>query len=252
MAPAVYMATLARILLFITACVGFLALLPLAHAQDDFDLDALADDTTPVDVASGVQQIHLAQGKDSTSMVISWLTPTALLPAPASQVRYGLTSDALTSEVGNRDAYTYTIPSGYAKPPDKSPYPTYTSGWLHNVELTGLRPDTLYFYQVGDFSIPPFVSNVDYPYTPPEGRSGTLYFRTLPAPGQLTRKDKAPLRFGVVADIGQGLDAQRSILRLSQAATDLIIFAGDEGYADCVGDKWDTFFTMLTGVTSFM
>lgn len=105
---------------------------------------------------------------------------------------------------------------------------------------------------MGDFSIPPFVSNVDYPYTPPEGRSGTLYFRTLPAPGQLTRKGKVPLRIGVVADIGQGLDAQRSILRLSQAATDLIIFAGDEGYADCVGDKWDSFFNLLTGVTSFV
>lgn len=138
MAPAVYAATLARTLLLITACVGFLALLPLAHAQDD-----LADATTPVDVASGVQQIHLAQGKDSTSMVISWLTPTSSLPAPASQVRYGLAPDALTSEVGNRDAYTYTIPSGYAKAPSKSPYPTYTSGWLHNVGLTGLRPDTL-------------------------------------------------------------------------------------------------------------
>ena len=248
MARAAYMAQLASLLL-IVACMGFPALLPLAHAQEDLDL---ADATTPVDVASGVQQIHLAQGKDPTSMVISWLTPNFSLPAPASQARYGLAPDALTAEVGNHDAYTYTIPSGYAKPPEKSPYPTYTSGWLHNVELIGLLPDTLYFYQVGDFSIPPFVSNVDYPYTPPEGRSGTLYFRTLPAPGQLARKDKAPLRIGVVADIGQGLDAQRSLLRLSQAATDLIIFAGDEGYADCVGVRWDTFFTMLTGVTSFV
>lgn len=253
MASGAYMAKLARSLLLVVACLGLLTLFPLAHAQgEDFDFFAMAGSTTPVDVASGVQQIHLAQGKDPTTMVISWLTPKSSLPAPASQVRYGLAPDALTSEVDNHDASTYTIPAGYAKPPAKSPYPTYTSGWLHNVELTGLQPDTLYFYQVGDFSLPPLVSNINYPYTPPEGRSGTLYFRTLPAPGQVTHKNKEPLRVGVVADIGQGLDAQRSILRLSQAQTDLIIFAGDEGYADCEGDKWDKFFTLLTGVTSFV
>lgn len=55
-----------------------------------------------------------------------------------------------------------------------------------------------------------------------------------------------------MADIGQGLDAQRSMLRLSQAAPDLLIFAGDEGYADCIGDLWDTFFTMIAGITSFV
>lgn len=103
----------------------------------------------PVDVESGVQQIHMAQGKDPTSMIISWLTPDSSLPAPASQVRYGLSSEALTMMVGNNAADSYTIPAGYAKPPMKAPYPLYTSGWLHNVELTGLQPDTLYYYQVG-------------------------------------------------------------------------------------------------------
>lgn len=34
--------------------------------------------------------------------------------------------------------------------------------------------------------------------------------------------------------------------------TSLLIFAGDEGYADCVGKLWDTFLNMLTGVTSFV
>lgn len=38
-------------------------------------------------VASGVQQVHLAQGKDPTTMVISGLTPNALTLAPTSQVR---------------------------------------------------------------------------------------------------------------------------------------------------------------------
>lgn len=119
--------------------------LPLARA-DPVEVGAGG---VPVDVESGVQQIHMAQGKDPTSMVISWLTPNTSQPAPASQVRYGLSSDALTMAAGNNNAYTYTIPAGYAKPPMNSAYPLYTSGWLHNVELTGLQPDTLYFYQVG-------------------------------------------------------------------------------------------------------
>ena len=65
-------------------------------------------------VASGVQQVHLAQGKDPTTIVI-WLTPNASTPAPASQVRYGLAADALTMEAGNRDAYSYSIPAGFFK-----------------------------------------------------------------------------------------------------------------------------------------
>lgn len=71
---------------------------------------------------------------------------------------------------------------------------------------------------MGDFSLPP--SDAEYPagiYTPPAGRSGTLFFKTLPAPGKVTRKDKSLLRIGVVADIGQNPDAERSVLRLSQS-----------------------------------
>lgn len=74
---------------------------------------------------------------------------------------------------------------------------------------------------MGDFSLPP--SDAAYPdgiYTPPAGRSGTLFFKTLPAPGKLTRKDKSLLRIGVVADIGQNPDAERSVLRLSQSDTE--------------------------------
>jgi len=202
----------------------------------------------PVDVESGVQQIHIAQGIDPTTMVISWLTPNYTAPAPASQVRYGLDPDNLDWLITNQDAFTYTIPAGYAKQDQKSPYPDYTSGWLHNVELRNLQPNTLYYYQCGDFSILPSNGD-DYPYTPPTGRSGTLFFKTLPAVG---KKLKEPLVFGMVADIGQNPDAQRSVLRLSQNDPALILIVGDDGYADCVGTLWDSFLNMLTGVSSFV
>ncbi|TFJ82721.1 hypothetical protein NSK_005914 [Nannochloropsis salina CCMP1776] len=181
-------------------------------------------------------------------MVISWLTPNYTAPAPASQVRYGLDPDNLDWLITNQDAFTYTIPAGYAKQNQKSPYPDYTSGWLHNVELRNLQPNTLYYYQCGDFSILPSNGD-DYPYTPPTGRSGTLFFKTLPAVG---KKLKEPLVFGMVADIGQNPDAQRSVLRLSQNDPALILIVGDDGYADCVGTLWDSFLNMLTGVSSFV
>jgi len=127
----------------------------------------------PVDVESGVQQIHIAQGIDPTTMVISWLTPNYTAPAPASQVRYGLDPDNLDWLITNQDAFTYPIPAGYAKQDQKSPYPDYTSGWLHNVELRNLQPNTLYYYQCGDFSILPSNGD-DYPYTPPTFRDVVL------------------------------------------------------------------------------
>lgn len=103
---------------------------------------------------------------------------------------------------------------------------------------------------MGDFSTSP--SQV-YPYTPPIGQSGILYFRTLPAPGQVTRrKDKAPLRIGVVADIGQGPDSQLAYLRMSQNSPDFLIFAGDQGYANCNGHLWDSFFIEVSGIAAFV
>ena len=65
--------------------------------------------------SGGVQQIHLAVGKDPTIMVVSWVTPNEGngTPAPASMVRYGNSPDELIMEsTTNNDAFTYSTRAG--------------------------------------------------------------------------------------------------------------------------------------------
>ena len=66
------------------------------------------------DVSTGVQQIHLAIGKDPTIMVVSWVTPNEGngTAAPVSMVRYGNSPDELTTEVAKPTAFTYSTRAG--------------------------------------------------------------------------------------------------------------------------------------------
>jgi hypothetical protein len=128
-----------------------------------------------------VTQIHLAQGRTSESMTVSWVTPITVLIANSnpvlrgqhdqnplvpnsgmnvvanirdsmhdrkistakSEVRYGTEANDLSLFAsGSSTSYTFN----YKK------YANYTSGLLHHTYLHGLRPSTTYYYQCGDFS----------------------------------------------------------------------------------------------------
>jgi len=54
-------------------------------------------------------------------------------------------------------------------------------GFITSLYKVSSKPNTKYYYQCGDFSLP---SSTVEPYTPPSGRSGTLYFRTMPEVGE--------------------------------------------------------------------
>ena len=96
--------------------------------------------TTDGDLPRLVAQIHMAQGKDPSSMTISWVTPLVTAPTTccgdvpiiaSSEVYYGLSPDGMkTREIGYSQYYTFNWP-GMAN---------YTSGLIHHVVLTGLKP----------------------------------------------------------------------------------------------------------------
>ncbi len=87
-----------------------------------------------------VTQIHMAQGKDPTSMTISWITPLVTAPTTccgevpiisASEVHYGTSPDAMgTKGRGYSQYYTFNMPGAA----------NYTSGLIHHVTLTDLKP----------------------------------------------------------------------------------------------------------------
>jgi hypothetical protein len=141
------------ILLFV---LGWVSAPATAHQADDDASDLAQAAATQYqagdfsDFGKGVQQVHLAQGKDQSSMVVSWLT-TYVAP---TIVRYGTKANQLDRTAASDDVMQYTSFG-------------VTSGYIHHVPLTGLKASTTYFYLIGDEQNP-------------DGAAGIRYFTTLP------------------------------------------------------------------------
>lgn len=166
----------------------------------------------------GVSQVHIAQGKDSSSMSIVWLTPDV----SATYVHYGTSPSELNMTAsGTASSYTYS---------DK--YGSYTSGQIHTVVLEKLSPKTQYYYQCGDYNA--------------DDLSGILQFKTLPARG-----DSTPTSFGVVGDLGITTDAQSTLNHImGNENLEMILHVGDLSYADCDQNKWDQYGVMIEVLAS--
>lgn len=162
-----------------------------------------------------VSQIHINQGKDPTQMIVSWITTSF---SSASQVTYGTLSSSLSSvATGNYTSYT----AG-----------SYKSGAIHHVTITGLKPDTTYFYQCGDTSA--------------NQLSGILSFKTLPAVGS-----KATFSLGIIGDLGNTVDSQTTVNHiLSNGDINMVLHAGDLSYANCNQPLWDSYGVMVSTLAS--
>ncbi|KAL3506400.1 hypothetical protein ACH5RR_031782 [Cinchona calisaya] len=90
----------------------------------------------------------------------------------------------------------------------------YTSGIIHHVRLTGLQPDTVYYYQCGDPSIP--------------AMSEIYQFRTMPISGPKSY----PSRLAVVGDLGLTYNTTSTISHLISNQPDLVLMVGDVCYAN--------------------
>eukprot|EP01018_Ginkgo_biloba_P037585 Gb_29486 [translate_table: standard] len=90
----------------------------------------------------------------------------------------------------------------------------YTSGIIHHVRLTGLRPSTTYYYRSGD---PSHVA-----------MSGVLNFRTLPFSGPR----QFPERIAIVSDLGLTYNTTSTIHHLQHNNRELILLVGDVTYAN--------------------
>ncbi|RVW12562.1 Purple acid phosphatase 15 [Vitis vinifera] len=90
----------------------------------------------------------------------------------------------------------------------------YTSGIIHHVRLTGLKPETVYYYQCGDASIPAL--------------SDIHHFKAMAASGPRSY----PNRIAVVGDLGLTYNTTSTISHLMSNDPDLIVFVGDVCYAN--------------------
>ncbi|MEW5740971.1 MAG: metallophosphoesterase family protein, partial [Myxococcota bacterium] len=139
------------------------------------------------------------QSTTPTSVTVVWRT---LLPED-SVVRYGTSVTAKTQTA------------------------TGASGADHVVTLTGLTPDTEYFYEVGTASTRRDPAS--------SSDAAQYHFRTHPAPGTVK-----PFRFWVVGDDGNGSLAQTTVISSmrnfwsspGQRPPDLFVHVGDMAYTD--------------------
>lgn len=135
------------------------------------------------------------QNSTATSVQIIWRTATP----GSSFVRYG-PSPAVTMVVTNEDLVTN-----------------------HVMTLTGLAPDTKYFYQVGSAT-----NAEDNPLC-----SAVEWFRTLKLSG--------PITFGALGDTGDGSSFQRSVAAVLRSFNpDLVIHHGDTIYGGFTDATVDT------------
>ncbi|XP_022758673.1 purple acid phosphatase 15 [Durio zibethinus] len=162
------------------------------------------------------EQISVSLSVNYDSVWISWVTGEFQIGnnikpldpnTVASLVRYGRSRFPLTREaIGYSLVYNQLYPFEGLQ--------NYTSGIIHHVRLTGLKPSTLYYYRCGDPSIP--------------AMSDIYHFRTMP----VSSPRSYPKRIAVVGDLGLTYNTTDTISHLTTNNPDLVLLIGDVTYAN--------------------
>ncbi|KAK8694119.1 hypothetical protein V6N13_071677 [Hibiscus sabdariffa] len=162
------------------------------------------------------EQISVSLSVNYDSVWISWITGefqigNNIMPlnhtTVASLVRYGTSRIPLTHEaIGYSLVYNQLYPFEGLQ--------NYTSGIIHHVRLTGLKPNTRYYYRCGDPSI--------------SAMSDIYHFRTMPVSGPRSY----PKRIAVVGDLGLTYNTTDTISHLKRNKADLVLLVGDVTYAN--------------------
>ncbi|CAI0561077.1 unnamed protein product [Linum tenue] len=162
------------------------------------------------------EQISVSLSANHDSVWISWVTgefqigynikpldPTTV----GSIVRYGKHRYPLRHEAkGKSLVYSQLYPFEGLQ--------NYTSGIIHHARLTGLRPDTMYYYRCGDPSI---------------GAMSDIYsFRTMPASGPKSY----PRKIAIFGDLGLTYNTTATISHVKSNNPDLVVLVGDVCYAN--------------------
>lgn len=162
------------------------------------------------------EQLSVSLSSNHDSIWITWITGEFQIgdnikpldpKTVASFVWYGTSRTNLNHEAtGHSLVYNQLYPFEGLQ--------NYTSGIIHHVRLTGLEPNSTYYYQCGDPSIP--------------AMSDVYYFRTLPASGP----QSYPKRIAIVGDLGLTYNTTSTINHLISNEPDLVLLVGDVTYAN--------------------
>lgn len=158
----------------------------------------------------------MSLSSDYHSVWISWITGEYQIgydikplnpESVKSFVHYGPLQYPLSSEAtGYSQIYSQLYPFEGLQ--------NYTSGIIHHVRLTGLKPNTLYYYRCGDPHLP--------------SMSGLNHFRTMPIPSPRNY----PGKIAIVGDLGLTYNSTDTISHITSNNPDLLLLVGDVTYAN--------------------
>ena len=158
------------------------------------------------------RQIHLSvQSNSSTSVTVTWVT-TSADDTVTQQVEYGQSPGSYTDVA---DGSSHSRPN---EPP----------GFVHDVEITGLLPDTTYYYRCGDSAA---------------GWSDEHSFTTAPAMA-------SDFSFAVIGDMGVTYAAQQNLAQMMAYDPSFTLHTGDLGYANGLQLIWDSWFEQIAPLAS--
>ena len=153
------------------------------------------------------RQIHLSvQGDAATSVTVTWITQNPK-DTETHTVMYGLSPGE----------YTEVAVGSSHKLPNE------LFGYVHEVELTDLEPNTTYYYISGDET---------------GGLSAEHFFTTAPIGAQ-------DFNFVIIGDMGITFEAQKNLNWIISEDPSFILHAGDLSYANGFTPQWDIWFEML-------
>ncbi|KAL1807169.1 hypothetical protein ACET3Z_030237 [Daucus carota] len=162
------------------------------------------------------EQISVSLSSTHDSVSISWITGEFQIgddikpldpKSVASVVHYGRVSFLLNKKaMGHSLIYSQLYPFEGLK--------NYTSGIIHHVKLTGLKPQTRYYYQCGD----PYIAAM----------SKVLSFVTMPASGP----QSYPGRIAIMGDLGLTYNSTSTVDHMKSNNPDLVLLVGDVSYAN--------------------
>ncbi|XP_021907137.1 purple acid phosphatase 15 isoform X2 [Carica papaya] len=162
------------------------------------------------------EQISISLSANYDSVWVSWITGEFQIgnnikpldpKSVSSVVRFGRLSHSLSHRASG-----YSLVYSQLYPFDG--LQNYTSGIIHHVRLTGLEPNTLYYYRCGDPSIP--------------AMSSIHHFRTMP----VSDPRSYPHKIGIVGDLGLTYNTTDTIGHLNHNMPDLVLLLGDVTYAN--------------------
>ncbi|KAL7597341.1 hypothetical protein Lser_V15G29565 [Lactuca serriola] len=192
---------------------------PLDESFRGNAVDLPSDDPRVRRTVNGFQpeQISISLSTTHDSVWISWVTGDYQIgdnikplnpESVASVVEYGKVK-SMKKQTQKTEGYSLIYNQLY---PFKG-LQNYTSGIIHHVQLTGLSPDTVYYYRCGDPSI--------------KSMSGVFHFKTMPV-----SSPKNYPKIGIMGDLGLTYNTTSTVSHLIQNQPDLVLLVGDATYAN--------------------